>query len=139
RRLRDRELAILDREPAPAGAELSDARLDEILLELGDRTDVGNDLLFELAGNLVAAAALLHPLPEVDVVIVLGGIVEETGILAERAFDDVLDRLVLPLGALGQIIAIGHISRVMLVVMVFEGLARHVGSERVVGVGEYVR
>src|SRR5580658_8394370 len=57
RRLRDGELAVLDREPAPAGAELGDAGLDEIFLELGDRADVGGDLLFELAGNLVAAAA----------------------------------------------------------------------------------
>src|ERR1700719_888771 len=52
RRLRDGELAVLDREPAPAGAELGDTRLDEIFLELGDRADIGRDLLFELAGNL---------------------------------------------------------------------------------------
>src|SRR5580700_2738159 len=49
-RLRDGELAVLDREPAPAGAELGDAGLDEIFLELGDRADVGGDLLFKLGG-----------------------------------------------------------------------------------------
>src|SRR5579862_5838512 len=87
-RLRDGELAVLDREPAPAGAELGDAGLDEIFLEFRDRADVGCDLLFELAGDLVAAAALLHPLPEMNVVVVLGGIVEQPGVLAEGAFDD---------------------------------------------------
>src|SRR4029077_20706311 len=91
RRFRDGELAVLDREPAPAGAELGDAGLDEIFLELGDRADVGGDLLFQLAGDLVAAAAFLHPFPEMNVVVVLGGIVEEAGVLAEGAFDDLLD------------------------------------------------
>src|ERR1700722_6548605 len=105
RRLRDGELAVLDREPAPAGAELGDAGLNEIFLELCDRADVGGDLLFQLAGNLVAAAALLHPLPEMNVVVVLSGIVEQAGILAEGAFDDLLDRLVFPLRAFGEVIA----------------------------------
>src|SRR5579862_3669323 len=81
RRLRDGELAVLDREPAPARAELGDAGLDEIFLEFCDRADVGRDLLFEFSGDLVAAAALLHPFPEMNVVVVMGGIVEEAGVL----------------------------------------------------------
>ena len=62
--------------------------------------------LFELAGDLVAAAVRLHPFPEMDVVVVLAGIVEEPGILAERALDDLLERLAFPLGALEQIVAV---------------------------------
>src|SRR5262245_66163129 len=82
-RLRDADLAVLDREPAPARAELRDAGLDEVFLHLRDRAEIGDDLLFEIARNLVAAAIGLHPLPEMDVVVVLAGIVEEPGILAE--------------------------------------------------------
>src|SRR5271166_4237401 len=40
---------------------------------------------FEIAGNLVAAARL-HPLPEMDVIVVLAGIVEEPGILSKGPF-----------------------------------------------------
>ena len=86
----------------------------------GHRPDVGGELLLKLAGNLVAAAALLHPLPEMSVVEVLGGVVEQAWILAEGAFDNLFDRLVLPFRALGQIIAGVHVGLMMLVVMEFE-------------------
>src|SRR4029077_244411 len=84
-----------------------------------------------LAGNLVAATALFHPEPEVDVIVVLAGIVEEALVLAERALDHFLDWLVLPLGAFGQVIGVGHIGLVMLVVVEFKRLARHVRGESV--------
>src|SRR5580704_9058763 len=82
--LRDDDLSVLDRQPAPARTELGDTGLDEILFHFGDRPQVRNDLLFQIAGNLVAAAALLHPLPEMSVVVVLAGIIEQTRVLAER-------------------------------------------------------
>ena len=69
---------------------------------------------------VVAAAALFHPLPKMDVVVMLAGIVEETLVLAEGALDHFLDRLVLPLGALSQVVYGGHVSLMMLVMMEFE-------------------
>src|SRR5262249_48100045 len=103
RSLGDDDLAILDGEPAPAGAELRDAGLDDVLLHLGDRAEVGDDLLLECAGNLVTATVRLHPLPEMHVVVVLAGIVEQAGILAVRPLDDLLQRLAFPFAALEQI------------------------------------
>src|ERR1035441_1137195 len=64
RRLHNDDLAILDREPAPARAELGDASLGQVLFDLCERTDVGGDLLLQFAGQLIAATVLLHPLPE---------------------------------------------------------------------------
>ncbi len=46
--------------------------------------------LSSFAGTLSAAAAIgLHPVPEVNVVVVLAGIVEEAGVLAEDFLDDI--------------------------------------------------
>jgi len=45
-----------------------------------------------------------------QMVVVLAGIVEERRILAERAFDDLFERLALEFGAFQQIIAVGHIG-----------------------------
>src|SRR5271154_6832626 len=53
---RDFELAVLDLDPAPAGAELTDAGGGEIGLELFETTEVLGDLLLETAGHLAAAA-----------------------------------------------------------------------------------
>jgi len=39
-----------------------------------------------------------------DVIVMLPGIVEEAGILAEGALDDVLERLALPFGALCRLL-----------------------------------
>ena len=69
-----------------------------------------------------------------DVVVVLAGIVEEAWVLAECAFHHFLDRLVLPLRAFGEVVAGGHVGLVVLVVVIFERLARHVRGERVVGI-----
>src|SRR5215813_14403208 len=94
-----RDLAALDREPAPAGAELGDAGLDELFLHLGERAEIGRDLLLEVARKLVTATVRLHPLPKMGVVVMLSGIVEERGVLAERAAHDLFERLAFPLGA----------------------------------------
>ena len=94
-----------------------------------------SNLLFKFPWKLVAAA-LLHPLPEVDVVEVLGSVVEEAGIFAEGADQHVLDRLVFPFRAFGEIVAVGHVGLMVLVVVIFEGLARHMGGERVVRIGK---
>src|SRR5512147_2058622 len=71
RRLHDFELAALHGEPAPARAELADARGDEIVLELGVAAEIGLDLRIELAGQLLAATIRLHPAPEVKMIVVL--------------------------------------------------------------------
>src|SRR6478752_1004733 len=88
RRLGDLELAALDREPAPARAELADAGGDEIGLEFLEAAEVLVDLLFQLARQLGAAAIRLHPAPEMQMVVVLAGIVEHGRVLAERTLHD---------------------------------------------------
>src|ERR1039458_3322273 len=77
------DIAIHDREPSPARTELRHASLNEIHLGLFDRAERVGKRLFERAGN-VAAALWLQPLPETRVIVVLGGIVEETRILSVR-------------------------------------------------------
>ena len=67
----------------------------------------------------------------------LPGIVEEAGIAEVRTLDHVLDRLAIELGAFHQVVAVIDIGEVMLVVMEFQRLARHVGGERVVSVRKF--
>ena len=110
-RLHHFDPAELDREPAPARSELGDAGRNEILLHLRHRPEVGYDLLFEVAGH--PAAARLHPFPEMQVIVVLPGIVEERRIGEERALDHVLDRPAFELGALHQIVAVVDLGEVM--------------------------
>src|SRR6185503_6960586 len=95
RRFHDGKLAVFHRDPAPAGAELSDAGLREVRLHFFDAAEIAVDLGLELSWDFVAAAVRLHPHPEMDVVVVLAGIVEEAGILAEGTLDDLLERLAL--------------------------------------------
>jgi hypothetical protein len=71
-----------------------------------------------------------------NVVVVLSGIVEQPLVLAERPFHNLFNWLVVPFGALGQIIAVVDIGEMVLVVVVFERLTRHVGRERIVGIGK---
>ena len=54
--LQDRELAVLDREPGPARAELADTRLDEVRLELVEAAEILVDLRGQ--GRRGRAAAL---------------------------------------------------------------------------------
>src|SRR3981081_760076 len=136
RRLGDLELAVLHRQPRPARTELADTGGGELALEFLQPAEILGDLLFQAAGQFAAAAVRLHPVPEVQMVVVLAGIVEERRILAERALDDLLEGLALELGALQHIVAVGHIGLMMLVVMVFQRFLRHMGRKRVIGIGQ---
>src|ERR1039458_2726546 len=77
--LGDFQLAVLHRQPAPARTELADAGGGEIGLELLEAAEVLVDLLLQTAGQFAAAAIGLHPVPEMHVVVVLSGIVEDGG------------------------------------------------------------
>src|ERR1700736_613383 len=50
-RLRDGNLAFLDHKPSPAGAKLCRAGLDQLLLDLFDRSKSRNERFFETAWN----------------------------------------------------------------------------------------
>src|SRR6266536_4968434 len=95
RRLGDFELAVLDLQPAPAGAELADARGGEIGLELLEPAEILVDLLFQTSGQFAAAAVRLHPIPEVQMVVMLAGIIEHGRVLPERPLHDLLEGLAL--------------------------------------------
>src|SRR6185437_4071560 len=84
RRLAHDQLAVLDGDPGPTGTELRHARLREILFHFCNSAEVAVDLGLEFGRDFVAAAIWLHPLPEMQMVVVLAGIVEEAGVLAER-------------------------------------------------------
>src|SRR5690606_18254512 len=92
RGLRDLELAVLDRQPCPARTELGRTSIDEVGAELVVAAEVAVDCLLQRARQAGAAAALLHPLPEVDVVVVLGSVVEEALVLAVGLLHNFLDR-----------------------------------------------
>src|SRR5258708_37057641 len=106
----------------------------KIGLEFLKPAEVLGDLLLQPAGQFAAAAIGLHPVPEMQMIVVLAGVVEERGILAERAFDDLLERFALEFGAFEQVIAVGHVGLMMLVVMVFQRFLRHMGRKRVIGI-----
>src|SRR5204862_131413 len=63
----DRELAVLDGNPTPARAKLSHAGRDKVCLRLGESAEIALDRVLQLGWHLVTAAALLHPLPELNV------------------------------------------------------------------------
>src|SRR5215813_12116066 len=102
RRLGDGEFATLHLEPAPAGAELTDAGRGEIGLELLQTAEVLIDFILQTARQFAAAAVRLHPAPEVDVVIVLAGIVEDGRVLAKGALHDLLEGLAFEFGSLDR-------------------------------------
>ena len=132
--LGDFQLAVLHRQPAPARTELADAGRGEIGFELLEAAEVLVDLLLQAAGQFAAAAIGLHPVPEMHVVVVLSGIVEDRGVFAERCLDDLLEGFALEFGPLDRVVAIGHVSLVMLVVMIFQRFLRHMGRQGVISV-----
>src|SRR5690348_8911156 len=75
--LHDRQLAVLDGNPAPARAELRLACIHEVVAELVITAKVAVECSLHLARQLLAAAAVLHPVPEMQVIVMLRGIVEE--------------------------------------------------------------
>src|SRR6056297_1173744 len=134
--LGDLEAAIgVLHQPAPARAELTGTRSSEIFLELVERAKALGDRLFQLAGHAGAAGG--HHLPELVVVPVLRGVVEDTrlrdGLGIIGTLDDLFDRLALPLGAGDGLVAVVDIGLVVDVVVVFQRLTAHaVISERIV-------
>ena len=136
RRLHDLQLAVLDRQPRPAGAELPLAGFHEVGAELVVAGEIGVDRGLQLARQAPAAAVRLHPLPEVQVVVVLAGIVEERLVLAEGLLDDRLDRLVGHAGFGRQLVHHVDIGLVVLVVVELQRLLRHEGLEGLVAVGQ---
>jgi hypothetical protein len=72
-------------DPAPAGAELGDTRLDEVGAHLVIAAEVRIDRGLQAPRNLLAAAIGLHPAPEVDVIVMLAHIVDERRILLGEA------------------------------------------------------
>ena len=92
RRLHDLELAFLDRDPGPTRAKLAGAGRSEVRLELVVAAEIAVECLLQLAGQVLAADALLHPFPEMDVIVVLRGVVEEPGILAVGLLYDLFQR-----------------------------------------------
>ncbi|MND50427.1 hypothetical protein D3C80_413940 [compost metagenome] len=71
-----------------------------------------------------------------DVVVVLGSVVEETLIGAEGLLDDFLDRQVGKASFRCELVAVVDIGLVVLVVVIFERLLRHEGNERFVIIGK---
>src|SRR5689334_7900910 len=136
RRFAHDQFSIFHGEPGPTRAKLRHSSLREVFLHLGDAAEVAIDLCLELAGNLVASTIRLHPFPEVRMVVMLTCVVEEAGVLTERSFDDFLERFAFEPAAFEKFIAIIDVGFVMLVVMIFERLARHVGSKRIMSVGK---
>ncbi len=114
RGLGDFQLAVLHGKPGPARAELTCACSNEIGAELVVAAEVRFDRRVELAGQAGAAAALLHPLPEVNVVVVLAGIVEQRLIGAVGLLDDIFQRKIGKTGFLGELVAVRHVSEVVL-------------------------
>src|SRR5215469_6993213 len=69
-------------------------------------------------------------------VVMLRGVVEEAGIAAEGALDHLFERLAFPLAAAQKLVCGLYIGFVVLVMVVFERLARHVGRQRIIRIGE---
>src|SRR4051794_6942327 len=134
RGLGDFELAVLDLQPAPARAELADTGGGKIGLELLEAAEVLVDLLLKPARELAATTIGLHPAPEMDVVVMLAGIVEHRGVLAERSLHDLFEGLAFEFSPLDRVVAVRHIGLVMLIVMIFERFLRHIRPEGVIGV-----
>src|ERR1700681_3341385 len=78
------ELAVLHRQPGPARTELANAGGGEIGLEFLKPAEVLGDLLFQTAGQFGATAIWLHPVPEMRMIVVLAGVIEDGRVLPER-------------------------------------------------------
>src|SRR5690606_23230965 len=125
-------------EPGPAGTELPRTGGGEVVLELLDRTKRPGDRLFQGTRHLLVLARP-HHLPELVVVPVLAGVVEDArlrhGARLIGAADDVLEALALPLGPGDELVAVVDIGLVMEIMMVFERFLRHAEpGEGIVGI-----
>ena len=129
-RLGDGQLAILQHEPGPAGAELATAGCLEVFHELVVAAEVAVDHRRDLAGGL-AAAVRFHRMPVECVVPHLRGIVEQAGLglVASRFFDDFFERRLLEVGTFDQAVQVRHIGLMVLAMVVIEGLLGDVRGE----------
>src|SRR4029077_3097581 len=93
----------------------------------------------QLARQFLAAATLLHPLPEVDVIVVLADVVDDGGVLRRKGFPaDLLEALAIVLAARpSDLVAVVDVGLMMLVMMKLERLLGHVRAERVVGIRQF--
>ncbi len=69
------------------------AGLNEVVAEFVKAAKIAIDQGQQRARHLLAAAALLHPRPELDVIEVLAGVVEDARVLPVARLDDLLQAL----------------------------------------------
>jgi hypothetical protein len=125
-------------EPRPARAELADAGLLELGLEVREGAERRRDRRGQIAVGL-AAAVRAHPLPEQRVVVVPAAVVADGGRLVAQGveiLEHFLDRLVRPVAALEGRVGLVHVGLVVLVVMQAHRCLVDVRLERVVPVGK---
>src|SRR5262245_25825516 len=139
RGLGDLELAVLDGEPGPTRAELGYTRLHKIAAHFVEAAKVLVDHGLQLAGQFLAATTLLHPLPKVDVIVMLTDVVDNRGVLRRERFSaNIFDAFPVIFGAGPRdFIAVIDVGLVVLVVVEFKRFFRHVRAERVVGIREF--
>ncbi len=121
RRFANFNLAALSDEPRPAGAELGRAGFGEFVFKTVIAAEGGVDGVTHSAGR-GAAAIGRHGMPIEGVVPNLGGVVEQTLILARRFMDDLFQGGVGEGAAIDQFVGVINISLVMFAVMEIQGL-----------------
>jgi hypothetical protein len=132
-----RQLAVVQHQPGPAGAELCGRRILEGGQELVVAAEVACQLARDGAGRL-AAAARLHAVPVERVVPYLRGIVEDAGLggIARRGLDDLFQRHACHRRVGHHPVQVVDIGLVVLAVMELEGLGRDMRRQRILGVGK---
>src|SRR5690606_27482292 len=93
--------------------------------------------LLQRCRQVLAAAVLLHPLPEMDAVVMLGSLVEERLVLAVGRKDDLFDGLATEPGFSSELVAHVDIGLVVLVVVIVKRLLGHEGLESLIVVGQF--
>src|SRR5579862_6372337 len=93
-RMRDLELIIVEYEPCPSAAELTDGGVLELLLKVRRTAEIVLDPLGEFAGGRAAALGL-HRVPEETMVPGLRRVIEDAGLglIPGSLPDDCLERL----------------------------------------------
>ena len=131
-------ISVLD-QPAPASAELTSACGRKLGLELVNRAEAVVYRGLQLGRH--GGCTRPHHVPELVVVPQLRDVVEDAVLRHGRgivgAGDDLFQRFAGPLRALNRLVAIGDISVVVQVVVIFHCLGGHaVGGKCVVGIGK---
>ena len=132
----DLQLAVGQREPSPATAELTDRGLLEILGKSGETAEILLDRLSQRPAGLAALGR--HRIPQEGVIPGLGGIVEERGLilLARRRPHDLLQALVREIGIGDQLIGLVHIGLVVFAMVEFQGGFADMRLERIQRIGK---